>query len=340
MKRLTLGIIGAGRIGKLHAENLLNFNNVHLKMISDLYTDPIKDWVHEMGIPILTNNYEEILADDSIDAVLICSPTNTHAEIIYKAVEAGKHIFCEKPITFSLEESQKIASLVNSNLVKFQVGFNRRFDQNFQTVQQQVISGEIGDVHIIKITSRDPKPPHHEYIKGSGGLFIDMSIHDFDMLRYLSNSEVEEIYVNGACLVDPIFEEFGDIDTAVITVKFKNGTLGIIDNSRQAVYGYDQRIEVFGSKGVLQAENVLGSTVKKSTVNGSFVENPKYFFLERYKEAYINEMRSFVNAIQNNEDISCNVNDGLEAERIAYAAKRSLESGQTIKLINVFAKVN
>jgi myo-inositol 2-dehydrogenase / D-chiro-inositol 1-dehydrogenase len=332
MKKLTVGIIGAGRIGKLHAENLRYFPDVHVKTISDIFIDNVKDWAKDIGIQNVVQNYEEILQDESIDAVLICSPTTTHSEIIYKAVENGKHIFCEKPITFDLEESLRVLETVEQSNIKFQVGFNRRFDKNFATVQKKVQAGEIGDIHIIKITARDPKPPTPEYIKNSGGLFIDMSIHDFDMLRFLAQSNITEVYVNGANLVDPVFQKYDDLDTAIINVRFESGAIGVIDNSREAVYGYDQRVEVFGSKGVIQAENVLETTVKKSTIDGTSIENPKYFFLERYRESYVNELIAFFDSIQNNTNTLCTVQDGVEAERIAHSAKKSWKTGRVVQI--------
>lgn len=332
MKKLGIGIIGAGRIGKLHAQNLQYFQDVEVKAVSDLYIDQLLDWASSLGISHVTPDYQELLENKFIDAVLICAPTTVHPEIIHKAVSNGKHIFCEKPISFDLRESQNICNMVEKSNIKFQVGFNRRFDKHFSSIQEGVRNGEIGDPHIIKITARDPEPPPTEYIKNSGGLFIDMSIHDFDMARYLSGSEVEEVFVTGANLVDPRFKEFNDIDTAIISLKFANGAIGVIDNSREAVYGYDQRIEVFGSKGCLLAENDLNSTVKKFVKGGTRIENPKYFFFERYNEAYITELRSFVDAIKNDTPTLCTVRDGLEAERIAYAAKMSLQTGRPISL--------
>ncbi|WP_096437230.1 inositol 2-dehydrogenase [Alteribacter populi] len=330
--KLNVGIIGAGRIGKLHAENLLSFQDVHVKAISDLYIEPIKDWVRSKGIPKVSTNYREILNDEMIDAVLVCAPTIVHAEIIYEAIEAGKHIFCEKPITFDINETYKIHSVVEASNIKFQVGFNRRFDPHFSQVENGVRTGEVGNAHIIKITSRDPEAPPPEYIKSSGGLFMDMTIHDFDMARFLSGSDVEEVFATGTNLVDPVFKEFNDIDTAIITLKFANGAIGVIDNSREAIYGYDQRIEVFGSKGCLQADNDLTSTVKKLGKNGTLQDNPKHFFLERYQKAYICELRAFFDSIKHDTKTLCTINDGLEAERMANAAKKSLEMGTPVKL--------
>lgn len=333
MENIKIGIIGAGRIGKMHAENISNFSNVTIKSISDIYIDHLKDWAAELGIENVVNDYGEIINDDEIEAIFVCSPTNTHAEIIVAAAKKGKHIFCEKPISFSLEETTEVLKVVDENKVKFQVGFNRRFDRNFAKIQQSVKEGVIGEPHIIKITSRDPAPPPKEYLEASGGLFFDMSIHDFDMARYLANSEVKEVYATGANLVADYIKEIGDIDTALITLKFANGALGVIDNSRQAVYGYDQRVEVFGEKGNLTCENDQPTTVELSNENGIHTDSLKHFFLERYEEAYLFETKSFIKAVQEDLPLICDGNDGLQAELIARAAKQSYLEGKPV-LIN------
>lgn len=330
--KTKLGIIGAGRIGKLHAENLIYFPNVTVKSVSDIQMDGLTEWASSIGIEHVTANYQDILNDEEIDAVLVCSPTSTHLQVIKDAANAGKHIFCEKPISFSPEESEEALKVVEENGVKFQVGFNRRFDANFKKVHDTVKQGIIGDSHIVKITSRDPAPPPAEYIKNSGGMFMDMSIHDFDMARYVTGSEVTEVYVQGVGLIDPMFAEYGDVDTAIISLKFASGAIGVIDNSRKAVYGYDQRVEVFGSKGSVAIKNDLPTTAEISTVDGVFSDKPKYFFLERYKEAYIFELSCFIDSVANGTPLVCTGNDGLQAEKIAAAAKESLLSGQPVKI--------
>lgn len=214
----------------------------------------------------------------------------------------------------------------------FQVGFNRRFDHNFKAVRQLVTDGKVGDVHIVKVTSRDPAPPPVEYVKVSGGLFLDMMIHDFDMVRYLSNSEVEEVFASGAVLVDPAIGEAGDVDTAVVTLKFKNGALGIIDNSRKAAYGYDQRVEVFGSKGCVTVENDTDNSTKLSTEESVTSLKPKYFFLERYKDSFIDEVNCFFDAIRNGTKPIVGSADGLNAVKVALAAKESLATGRPVKI--------
>lgn len=328
----TVGIIGAGRIGKLHVDNLNVIPQIRIKSVSDVATDHLESWAKEKQIQVLTKDYHDLLKDPEINAVFICSPTNTHATIIKEAAKAGKHIFCEKPVSFSVEETEDALAAVEKDGVKLQVGFNRRFDPNFRKVRKLVQAGEIGTPHILRITSRDPQPPGVDYIKSSGGLFMDMAIHDFDMARYIMGSEVVEVSAYGAVLVDQAIGEAGDIDTAVISLKFANGALGVIDNSRCAAYGYDQRLEIFGDKGVAKVENKRATTVEVSTAEHVSKEKPLYFFLERYTQAYIDEVIEFVSACLENNEVSCSGFDGLQAERIAQAAKKSLDTGAPVKL--------
>lgn len=332
MKKIKIGIIGAGRIGKLHAENLIRNPQVEIKAISDIYADQVKPWAEGLGISYVTKDYKEILNDDEIDAIFVCSSTNTHVSVIVEAAQAGKHIFCEKPISFDLEQTMQALQVVKDCGVKLQTGFNRRFDHNFKRVQEMVQSGKIGDPHIIKITSRDPEAPPSEYIKVSGGIFIDMSIHDFDIARFLSGSDVEEVYVQGAVLVDPVIGELGDIDTAIITLKFKNGAIGVIDNSRRAVYGYDQRVEVFGSKGCVTVKNDFPNTAELTTDEGVYTDKPRYFFLERYQDAYIAETKAFIDCLIQDKEVLIDGFDGLQAELIAHAAKKSFEEKRPVKV--------
>jgi myo-inositol 2-dehydrogenase/D-chiro-inositol 1-dehydrogenase len=333
MEKITLGIIGAGRIGKLHAANLAANRNVRIKTISEVKIDPkLNDWADSLGIENVTEDFNEILNDTEIDAVLICSSTNTHVSMIIQAAEAGKHIFCEKPISLDYCESSQALDAAQKAEVKLQIGFNRRFDHNFKRVREAIMEGNIGDIHIVKITSRDPAPPSKEYIQASGGLFLDMAIHDFDMARYLTGSEVVEVCAKGAVLVDPVFSQMGDIDTAIITLKFANGALGVIDNSRKAVYGYDQRVELFGSEGCVSISNDFENNAEWSTSDGVFRDKPKLFFLERYNDAYIDEMNQFVESLLNNMDVLVSGNDGLQAELIAGAAKKSLDENRTVLL--------
>ncbi len=333
MKKYNVGIIGAGRIGKLHAENLVHcVPQANVVAIADVFADNIKAWANDLGIEKVYSDYHDILKDKEIEVVLICSPTNTHSQITIEAANAGKHIFCEKPIDYDLNKIHAALDAVKKAGVTFQVGFNRRFDHNFSAVRKAVQDGKIGDVNIVKVTSRDPNPPSIDYVKVSGGLFLDMMIHDFDMMRYLSGSEVEEVFAAGAVLVDPAIGEAGDIDTAIVTLKFKNGALGVIDNSRKAAYGYDQRVEVFGSKGCVTVKNDTDNSTEISTEEAVTTLKPKYFFLERYKDSFIEELTCFFNSVSNGEPTKVGAIDGLNAVIVALAAKKSLETGKPVKI--------
>lgn len=327
-KKLKIGIIGAGRIGKLHANNLVNrVPDAELVAVSDVYAPAAKELAEKLNIPKWYDDYRRILEDRDIDAVFICSSTDTHSPISIEAARAGKHIFCEKPIDHDLDKIKVVLDEVERAGVKYQVGFNRRFDRNFKHVHEVVQSGGIGDVQIVKVTSRDPEAPPLSYVKVSGGIFVDMTIHDFDMVRYLSGSEVTEVSAVGACLVNPEIGEAGDVDTCIITLRFANGALGVIDNSRQAVYGYDQRIEVFGSKGCITADNETPNNTTLYTADGVTKEKPLWFFLERYNDAFIAEENAFVDACLNDHPTAVGAFDGLQPVRIAIAAKESCEKG-------------
>ncbi len=327
-KKLRIGVIGAGRIGKLHANNLVSrVKDAELVAISDVYEPAAKDLAEKLGVANYYSDYHKILEDKTIDAVFICSSTDTHSPISIEAARAGKHIFCEKPIDHDLDKIKNVLEEVKKAGVKYQVGFNRRFDRNFSHVHDVVKNGGIGDVHIVKVTSRDPEAPPLSYVKVSGGIFVDMTIHDFDMVRYLSGSEVEEVSAFGACLVNPEIAQAGDVDTCIITLKFANGALGVIDNSRQAVYGYDQRIEVFGSKGCITADNETPNNTTYYTADGVTKEKPLWFFLERYNDAFIAEENAFVASCLNDTDTAVGAFDGLQPVLIAIAAKESCEKG-------------
>ena len=334
MKPVTFGIIGAGRIGKLHADNLLSrVDGARLKAITDPFLD--EDWAASRNIPLTGKDHRILIDDPEIDAILIGSPSAEHAPQMIECAEAGKHIFCEKPIALDPEIIRNALAEVDKSGVKLQVGFNRRFDPNFSAVQHQVASGALGDPHIIRITSRDPAPPPAEYVAGSGGMFLDMTIHDFDMARFLSSSEVTEVHAYGAVLVDPEIGKAGDIDTAVISLKFANGALGIIENSRKAVYGYDQRVEVFGAKGTAMADNNTPTSMVVLNESGTIRDKPLYFFLERYKTAFVAEMQAFVDAIREDKPTLVSGKDGLVPVLIAMAAKESLKTGKPVQVVSV-----
>jgi myo-inositol 2-dehydrogenase / D-chiro-inositol 1-dehydrogenase len=331
MAKKKIGIIGAGRIGQLHAENIIhNFNNVTIKSISDPYLDV--QWANSVGIEHTYKDHTSILNDTEIEAVLICSPSHTHSKLIIEAANQGKDIFCEKPIDLDPNAIKQALSVVEKNKVKLQVGFNRRFDPNFVQIKQHIVKGEIGIPHIIKITSRDPEPPNPDYIKDSGGMFLDMTVHDFDMARFLAASEVTEVYARGAVLVDPKIGEQGDIDTAIITLSFANGVIAVIDNSRKAAYGYDQRIEVFGSKGCTQAENNRQTNTTLLTEHRVQTDKPLFFFLERYKEAFKDEMGSFLKCLIDDLAPSVTGHDGLMPVLIALAANQSMKENRPVSL--------
>jgi myo-inositol 2-dehydrogenase/D-chiro-inositol 1-dehydrogenase len=333
MKKIKVGIIGSGRIGRVHAQSITYFvPNAEVKAMSDIkVSDELKEWAAGLGITELYDSHKPIMEDPEIDAILVCSSTDTHAQMSIEAAQAGKHIFCEKPVDFDLDRIAKVLDEVEKANVKFQVGFNRRFDHNFKKIRETVKNGTIGEPHIIKVTSRDPEAPPAEYVKVSGGMFLDMTIHDFDMVRYLSGSEVTEVYATGNVLVDPAIGEAGDIDTAVITLKLENGAIAVIDNSREAAYGYDQRAEVFGSKGAVETSNDCDSTAVISTKGGVVSEKPQYFFLERYMQSFADEMKEFVECIVEDKEVPVGGIDGLKPVIIGLAAKKSLAEGRPVK---------
>ncbi len=334
---VTLGIIGAGRIGKVHTESIVNYvRNARIKTVADPYvSDETRDWLLKMGVGSVCGDYHEILNDPEIDAVLICSSTDTHSDISLEAIAAGKHVFCEKPIDHDLGRIKKVMEALSGSKLKYQVGFNRRHDHNFAAVKRAIDEGKVGDVHIIKITSRDPEPPSAQYAAVSGGMFLDMTIHDFDMVRYLAGCEAEEIYTQAAVLVDPEIGKAGDVDTAVITMKMASGAIAVIDNSRRAAYGYDQRAEVFGSKGMAATSNDTQSTVILSNAQGVTGEKPLYFFLERYMQSFATEVKGFVDAIENDTDTAVGAIDGLMPVLMGIAAKKSLDEHRPVKLSEI-----
>lgn len=334
---VKVGIIGAGRIGKVHAESICTrVKNAKLKTIADPFmNDETEVWARGLGVEQVTKDYKEILQDEEIEAVIICSSTDTHSAISVEAIEAGKHVFCEKPIDHDIEKIKLVMEALKKTEVKYQVGFNRRFDHNFKAVKNAVANGKIGDPHIIKVTSRDPEPPSAEYVKVSGGMFLDMTIHDFDMVRFLAGCDATEVYVQSAVLVDDAIGEAGDVDTAVITLQMENGAIAVIDNSRKAVYGYDQRAEVFGSRGMVATANDSLSTAVISNEQGVTGEKPLYFFLERYMDSFGEEMNQFIEAIENDLDTPLGVIDGLKPVLMGLAAKKSVEEHRPVNISEI-----
>ena len=332
-EQIRLGVIGAGRIGKLHARNLsFMVPNAEILAVSDVYREAAEQCAAECHIPKATADHREIMDNPDIDAIFICSSTDTHSQMIIEGAEAGKHIFCEKPIDFDLARIDKALSAVEKAGVKLQIGFNRRFDPSFKHARELVAAGKIGTPHVVRITSRDPEAPPISYVKVSGGLFLDMTIHDFDMCRYLLGENVTEVYAVGTSLVDPEIGKAGDIDTALITLTYESGAYCAIDNSRQAVYGYDQRIEVFGSEGCIVVGNRTpyeGTLYTSDTVQNPM---PLYFFLERYNESYIEEVRQFITAIQQNNPSPVPGIDGKIPVVMGLAAQQSLKERRPVEV--------
>jgi myo-inositol 2-dehydrogenase/D-chiro-inositol 1-dehydrogenase len=336
MEKINIGVIGTGRIGKVHIATLVqSVPKANVLAIADANLASAGEVAKSFGIKNVFKNYSDIINHKEIQAVVICSPTDTHAKFIVEAAKAGKHIFCEKPIDLSLEIIKGAMDAVKKANVKLMVGFNRRFDPNFMKLKQMVADGKVGQPHIIKITSRDPNPPSAEYAASSGGMFLDMTIHDFDMARYMAGSEVTEVYARAAVLVDPAIGKAGDVDTAVIILTFENGAIGVIDNSRKAVYGYDQRVEVFGSKGMVNADNNYPENHRYYSADGVHRSLPLNFFMDRYLEAYANEMKIFCDAVCDNAKIPVSDNDGLMSVAIALAAKRSNLENRPVKLSEI-----
>ena len=333
---MRVGLIGAGRIGRVHAENLVyRVPEANLVAISDVYVEAAEEVAAQFGIPASHKDYRRILDDESIDAVLICSSTDTHAQFIEEAAQMGKQIYCEKPIAHDLADIDRALAAVDKAGVKLMVGFNRRFDPNFARVREVVAAGEIGEPHILRIISRDPAPPPIEYIKVSGGIFLDMTIHDFDMARFLVGAEVEAVYASGGVMVDPAIGEAGDIDTALITLHFENGALGSIDNSRQAAYGYDQRVEVFGSKGAVSADNNYPNTAVISDAGRVHRDLPLNFFMERYTQSYVNEIKAFVECVVNDTPPPVTGLDGRIPVVMGLASAKSLAERRLVRLDEV-----
>jgi len=332
MKTFNVAVAGLGRIGKIHLKNLSrNFSEIKVVAVMDILEESISI-AHEFNIPVFVKTFDELLTIPELDAVIICSPTDTHADYVIKAAKAGKQIFCEKPLDLSLNRVQEVLGVVDEAGVKLMLGFNRRFDPEFKKIRQLVENNVVGDPQIIKITSRDPGPPPISYIKVSGGMFLDMTIHDFDMARYISGKQVKEVFAKATVKADPEIGEAGDVDTAIITLTFEDDSMAVIDNCRKAVYGYDQRLEVFGSKGMAQAENNFPNNHKLYTETGVLGDLPLHFFLERYDASYNQEIREFIDALISEAEMPVNGEDGLLSIAIGLAAKKSVKEERPVKI--------
>ena len=335
-KKLHFGIIGAGRIGRVHAETLaFRLPQSRIMAIADVNHEAAQSLAAHCGIPKVAASSTEIIADPAIEAVLICSSTDTHADLIVEAAKAGKHIFCEKPIAHSLGQIDRAIAAVKAAGVQLQVGFNRRFDANFARVRHAVANGEIGNPSLMHIISRDPAPPPLSYIRASGGIFMDMTIHDFDMARFLIGDEVQEIYTTGGVTVDPEIGKAGDLDTALIVLRFRNGVIGTIDNCRKAVYGYDQRVEIFGSEGKIETENCYPNQAVLSSGKSVYKDLPLNFFMERYTESFATELQSFTQAVLENRATAVTGMDGRIPVVMAIAARRSYDEHRPVRLEEV-----
>ncbi|WP_420585050.1 inositol 2-dehydrogenase [Ruegeria sp.] len=334
---LRIGLLGAGRIGRVHAQAIAAHPHSQLCAVSDAIADAAEGLAAEHGAT--ARDSMEIIADPSIDAVLIATPTDTHSDLIEAATAAGKAVLCEKPVDLSLERAMACQAAAAETGQPVMVGFNRRFDPSFTALKSAAEGGEIGKPELLSITSFDPAPPPVNYIKVSGGLFRDMMIHDFDMANYLMGQLPVQISAVGTAIVDPEIGRAGDVDTAVVTMTYADGMIAVIKNSRRAVYGYDQRIEMLGSDGLLQAHNILENAVVKSTANGVTGAKPTYFFLERYMPAYRAEWDAFVKAVQGETAMPVTLGDGVAALAMAEAATRSAQSGQPVAMADVLKPV-
>lgn len=334
MKKLRCGVIGLGRVGKMHVENMYLLPQLDIICAADYFIEEMSDWLYSVNITSGYKNYQELLQRDDIEAVFIFTSTDMHEEIVTAAAQAGKHIFCEKPLSMNEDEQASMAVLrkVKEKGVTLQVAFNRRFDPQFHEVFELVRSGKIGRPQMIKITSRDPNLLPHDLIKRIGGLIFDFTMHDFDMARFMMQDEVSEVYVKGNTLIDPSLKNIDDVDTLAVMLTFRNGGYALIDNSRRAVYGYDQRVEVFGSEGMAYADNVSESTVKVFNSQHCIMKNPLPDFTVRYREAYRTEILHFIDSVLHHTPVVCTGEDALLAQRIAIAAQQSLKSGLPVKI--------
>ncbi|HKX44321.1 MAG TPA: inositol 2-dehydrogenase [Burkholderiaceae bacterium] len=331
MKHVAL--FGAGRIGRIHAANIAALPGVRLKYVCDPVPDSAQALAALHGAQIAT--VEQVFADPSIEVVAVASPTDTHSDLITRAAAARKHIFCEKPIDLSVPRAEACAHAIREAGVACMMGFQRRFDPTFNEAQQRLARGEIGAPEMLVVTSRDPGAPPTQYLKGSGGIFRDMLIHDFDVFRWIlcaDGDEADTVYASGSCLVDPAIAEVGDIDSSVVSIRTKKGRLAQINTSRRAAYGYDQRFEVLGSNGMLQCGNHRPSEVVQSDAHGVRADLPEHFFLQRYREAYRLEVAHFFECLQSGAAFRTTIDDGVAAQKLADAATVSWQTGQVVRL--------
>ncbi|MEM7461190.1 MAG: inositol 2-dehydrogenase [Pseudomonadota bacterium] len=330
---LKTGLLGAGRIAGVHATAISSNPDSELSAVSDYYPENAQKLAAQYDTQARTT--EEILADRSIDVVLIATSTDTHCELIEAAIAAGKAVLCEKPVDLSLDRARECQHRVKKTGIPVMIGFNRRFDPNFSRLKQALDAGEIGKPELLSITSFDPAPPPIDYVKVSGGLFRDMMIHDFDMANFVMGENPVAVTAVGSSIVDPEIGSLGDVDTAAVSLTYQDGRIAVIKNSRRAVYGYDQRVELLGSEGLLQAQNMLENTVVKSTAQGVTAAKPTYFFLERYMTAYAAEWKAFVDVIKTGNEVPVSIEDGVAALAMAEAANLSAKTGKSVRMDEV-----
>jgi myo-inositol 2-dehydrogenase / D-chiro-inositol 1-dehydrogenase len=330
VSKLRVGLLGAGRIGRIHGGNIAAHQRARLAAIADASPQAAGKLAEATGADVAS--VDEIIGSSEIDAVVICTPTDTHADLIEQAARVGKAIFCEKPVSLDSQRTEACLKVVEEAGARLMIGFNRRFDPSFAALRRRIGLGEVGDVELVTILSRDPSPPPSDYLPRSGGLFRDMMIHDFDMARFLLGEEPVEVHAVASALVDPAIRRLGDVDTAAVLLKTASGKIAQISNSRRATYGYDQRIEVHGSLGLLAAGNRRTTTVELANSRGYSVDPALPFFLERYAEAYRAELDTFVAGVLEGKALSPTGQDGLRAQRLADAAVAAARTGQPVRL--------
>ena len=335
IRKVKIAVIGTGRMGSVHTRNIVRLiPEAELVAVCDIRLEVAQAVADELGIQRVVKDYHDLLIDPQIEAILIATNTDTHAFIMKDVAAAGKHIFCEKPLALDLKEMDTALAAIEKSGVKLQVGFNRRFDKSFQKVRSLVASGEIGRPCILRITDRDPALPSLEFLRSSGGMFLDQTIHDFDMARF-QVGEIEEVYAVGGVLIEPKLKEFGDIDTDVVTLKFANGAVGVIDNSRQAVYGYDQRLEVFCSNGTAFADNEIETTAVFGKPDGFLSAKLPHFFMQRYAPCYVDEVKQFIECVRDDQPTPTTGEDGRAAVVLGYAAWKSLHENRPVRVSEI-----
>ena len=335
MSTAGIGLIGCGRIGQMHARHLAGIDGLRLAAVCDAVPAASASLAAELDVPV-ADSPAALMARSDVDAVAICSPTETHVDLIVAAADSGLAAFCEKPVSLELAEAERAVSAVAAAGTAVQLGFNRRFDPSHRAVADAAHSGELGEVHLVRITSRDPEPPPYDYVAASGGIFADMMIHDFDMARFVAGAEVTEVYAAGAVRIDPVIGELGDWDTAAAVLAHADGTITTIDNSRQAIYGYDQRVEAFGSAGAMTSQNpTIHSAVRSGPAGAASAPMP-WFFTERYAESYRAEWAAFVDVLAG-EPSPVTLEDGRACLAIALAATRSAREGRAVSVAEILA---